>query len=134
MPGERLGLYRRRRTEGRREHRTVIKHSDEEWARVQALAQTQGVSVPRLYERAVHAGDVVAAARLTEVVGELVVVQRIMAGAASNLNQLARVANSTGEVSGAQVLAAARHMDSQVGRLREVIAEIPGGDLFREHG
>jgi len=80
-----------------------------------------------------HAGDVVAAARLTEVVGELAIVQRIMAGAASNLNQLARVSNATGEVSGAQILAAARHMDGQVERLREVIAHIPGGDLFKEH-
>jgi len=56
MPGERLGLYRRRRAEGRREHRTVIKHSDEEWARVLALAQAQGVSVLRLYERVVARG------------------------------------------------------------------------------
>jgi len=51
-----LGLYRRRRAEGRREHRTVIKHSDEEWARVLALAQAQGVSVLRLYERVVARG------------------------------------------------------------------------------
>lgn len=132
MAGERDGVYRRRLTGGRREHRTVIKHTDEEWARVQAMAQAQGISVPRLYERALHAGDVVAAAKLTELVGEVTLVQRIVAGAAVNLNQLAKVANATGEVAAPQVLAAAEHLSRQTDRLRESLRLIPGGDLFRE--
>ncbi|MDA8437544.1 MAG: plasmid mobilization relaxosome protein MobC [Propionibacterium sp.] len=128
---ERLGTYRRRLTEGRREKRTVIKHTPEEWERVASLAKAQGVSVPRLYELAVHTGDAMSASTLTRVVGELHVIQRIMAGVATNLNQLARAANATGEVSEPQVLAAAEAMQRQVSRLRETIQQVPGGDLFK---
>lgn len=130
MAGEREGLFRRRRTGGRREHRTVIKHSDEEWARVQSLAQAQGVSVPRLYERSLHAGDVVAASKLTTVYGELLIVQRIMGNAANNLNQAAKVANSTSEIHGEQILAAADLMRRQADRVFELMQEIPGGRDF----
>lgn len=85
----RFGLYRRRRVDGRRTHRTVIRHTDEEWARVQSIAQAQGVSVPRLYERSLHAGDVLAAVRLARFVTEMGLVVRIMSRNAVNVNQLA---------------------------------------------
>ena len=127
----RLGLYRRRRSDGRRVHRTVIKHTDEEWARVQSIAQAQGVSVPRLYERSLHAGDVLAATRLSRFVSELDVVLRVMSKTAVNLNQLARVANSSGDLSGPQVLAAAEHLDRQVERVKTMLEAVAHGDLFR---
>ncbi|GEM_PF-907163 len=132
MVEQREGHYRRRLTVGRREHRTVIRHSDEEWARVATMAQAQGVSVPRLYERAMWAGDVVAAARLSRVVGELGLILRVVSNSANNLNQLAKVANSTGEVSGPQVLAAARHLDGQLERLRGTLAGLSRGELFED--
>lgn len=127
----RFGLYRRRRVDGRRTHRTVIRHTDEEWARVQSIAQAQGVSVPRLYERSLHAGDVLAAVRLARFVTEMGLVVRIMSRNAVNVNQLARVANATGEVSAPQVLAAARHFDRQVERVKAMLDEVSHGDLFR---
>ncbi len=127
-----MGVYRRRLSEGRRTHRTVIKHTDEEWARVQSLAQAQGISVPRLYERSLHAGDVVAAARLSRFIGELGIVLRVMSKTSVNLNQLARVANSTAEVAAPQVLAAARHFDAQVERVTAMMRAVSHGDLFVE--
>lgn len=126
---EREGLFRRRRTEGRRPHRTVIKHSDEEWARVQSIARAQGVSVPRLYEQSLHAGDVVAAAKLSQVFAELLVIQRLMGNAATNINQVAKVANTTGEVEDERLLAASSFMRQQADRLSDVLDELPG-DLF----
>lgn len=132
MPEIRLGVYRRRRAEGRRTHRTVIMHTDEEWARVQSIAQAQGVSVPRLYERSLHAGDVIAAARLSRFVTELGVVLRVMSKSAVNLNQLAKVANTTGDISGPQVTAAADHLDRQVERVTGMLGEVAYGDLFKD--
>lgn len=128
----RSGRYRRRLVGGARAHRTVIKHDDVEYARVCALAQLQGVSLPRLYEQALHAGDVAQAAQLSRIVGELALLLRLVAGAASNVNQLARVANATGDVQAPQVLAAAAHLDGQVARLQELVASIPGGDLYKD--
>ncbi len=128
----RSGRYRRRLVGGARAHRTVIKHDDVEYARVCALAQLQGVSLPRLYEQALHAGDVAQAAQLSRIVGELALLLRLVAGAASNLNQLARVANASGEVEAAQVVAAAAHLDAQVVRLQAVVVSIPGGDLYKD--
>ena len=66
---------------------------------MEALAAAQGVSVPRLYERALFAGDAVSAARLTQIHDEMLGVRRLVAGAASNVNQVARVANSSGGIS-----------------------------------
>lgn len=130
---QRGGLYRRR-TEGGRTHRTVIRHTDEEWARVQSIARAQGVSVPRLYERSLCAGDVLAAVRLARFVTELGLVVRIMSKNAVNVNQLARVANATGEVSAPQVMAAAEHFDRQVERVKAMLDEVAHGDLFRTEG
>lgn len=128
----REGNYRRRLVGMRREHRTVIRHSDEEWARVTAMAKAQGVSVPRLYERAIWAGDVVAAARLSRIVGELGLILRVVAASANNINQVAKVANSTGEVSAPQVLAAAEHLERQLERVRDMLNDVSRGQLFQE--
>ncbi|NYJ76496.1 plasmid mobilization relaxosome protein MobC [Allobranchiibius huperziae] len=125
---EREGVFRRRRTEGRRPHRTVIRHTDEEWARVQAMAQVQGVSVPRLYERALLAGDVVVASKLTSLREEMHGPRRLLANVANNLNQMARVANVSGEVATAQQLEAALHtLHQQVDRLNGLLEQVPGG-------
>lgn len=132
MVEQREGRYRRRLTEGRRAHRTVIRHSDEEWARVTSMALAQGVSVPRLYERAVWAGDVVAAARLSRFVGELGLILRVVSTSANNLNQLAKVANATGDLSADQIAASARHLDDQLERLRAMLTDVSRGNLFED--
>ncbi|GAB3583080.1 hypothetical protein [Calidifontibacter terrae] len=127
---ERDGMFRRRRTDGRRPHRTVIKHSDEEWARVQSIARAQGVSVPRLYEQSLHAGDVVAAAKLSQIYAELLVIQRLMANAASNINQVAKVANSTGDVEEDRLLAAYGFLRQQADRLSALMNDLPSDGFY----
>ncbi len=65
-------------------------------------------------------------------VGELGLILRVVSASANNLNQLAKVANSTGEVSGPQVLASAEHLDRQLERLRGMLHEVSRGQLFEE--
>lgn len=125
---ERDGLFRRRRTEGTRPHRTVIRHTAEEWARVQSMAQVQGVSVPRLYERALLAGDVVVAAKLTTIRHQMEGPRRVLAGVGSNLNQMARVANATGDIEGPALHAAIDMLDRHMTRLNEILSQLPGGE------
>lgn len=130
--GERDGLFRRRQVGGRRPHRTIIRHTDAEFVRVQAMAVVEGVSVPRLYERALLAGDVVAAEKLTTIHGDLIVIGRLLANAANNVNQAAKVANTTGEVHAGQLLAAVDLLDGQADRVHQVLADLPGGELFKQ--
>lgn len=129
----RQGRYRRRTSGAQRTLRTVIRHSPEEYARVVSVARGQGVSVPRLYERALWAGDAVAAARMVRLLREADVILRVVANAANNVNQLARVANSTGEVHAAQVEAAAAHLEGQLAQLRVVVQSAARGELFDIH-
>lgn len=128
MVGERDGVFRRRRTDGTRPHRTVIRHTDQEWARVQSLAQVQHISVPRLYERALLAGDVVVAAKLVTIRDEMQGPRRLLANVANNMNQMARVANATGDVGNADQLGAALvSLGRQVDRMNDLLSQIQGG-------
>lgn len=113
---------------GPRRHRVVIVHSDDEWARVQALASLQGVSVPRLYERAVRTGDVVVAQRVSEVLLTMVGVRRLLAGAVVNINQMAKVVNSTGEFEPVAFDAAVEMVSRQVDRLNVLLEQLPDSE------
>ncbi|MBO1768246.1 plasmid mobilization relaxosome protein MobC [Allobranchiibius sp. GilTou38] len=125
-----LRRYRRANAGGGpRGHRVVITHTDEEWVRVKSLAEVQGVTVPRLYARAVFARDVVAAARVEQVHLELYGVRRLLAGAATNINQIARVANATDDVDGAALAGAVDLLERQIGRLNELLKGLPGSEL-----
>lgn len=116
----------------RRDKRTVIKHTAEEWARVAAMAEVQGVSVARLYERALCAGDAVAAVKMSQIYAELVMTQRLLIGVATNVNQMAAVANATGELpTAAQLEAALELAQRQVDRVVDLLQTLPGGDVFR---
>lgn len=125
--GEREGVFRRRRTDGRRDHRTVIKHTDDEWARVQAMALVQNVSVPRLYERALRSGGVIAAERLACIRLEMESSLRMIGLAGNNLNQAARVANATGDVHYPQIRAAAEVVDRHLIVLEGLLVQIAEG-------
>lgn len=127
---ERDGLFRRRRTDGPRGHRVVIKHDDAEYARVAAMASHLGVSIPRLYEQSLYAGDTVAAQRLTTLLMELRLAMRLLGNGANNLNQIARKANAGGDVSWPQAEAAAKLMIGQVDRLEDLIRSIPAARAF----
>ncbi len=95
-----LAWRRRRRNsdEGPRNWRTVIKHTDDEYAVREAMARTEGVTRAQLYERALMAGSAVEAARLATIRDELYGVRRVLAGVAVNLNQMAKATNATHEL------------------------------------
>lgn len=91
----RPGVRRRKRSVGgRRPHRVQIRLNDDEHARVKAMAAHLGVSVPALYERAMFAGSVQAAAGVEEAVLGMLGARRLLANAANNLNQIAKAVNS----------------------------------------
>lgn len=96
------GRRRKRSVGGRRPHRAVIRHNDEEWARVNAMASHLGVSVPNLYERAMFAGSAQAVVGIEEAVLGMLGARRLLANAANNLNQIARAANSGADINTAQ--------------------------------
>lgn len=58
------------------------------------------------------------------VAAELMAVRRLLSGVATNLNQLARVANSTGQWTPAQVAAAAAAVIRYLPRLEAVVAAL----------
>ncbi|GAA3674945.1 hypothetical protein GCM10022376_12890 [Yimella lutea] len=123
-------LFRGRRRSnsagGARDFRTVIRHSEEEWVRVQALAAAQGISVPRLYERALTTGGVVASAKLSRIHDELYGVRRLLAIDSNNLNQLARVANTTDRLDAEQeLLATIEHLSRVADRITALIEQLP---------
>ncbi len=114
--------------QGPRRHRTVIRHTDDEWARVQALASLQGVSVPRLYERAVRSGDVVVAQKISGVMLTMVGVRRLLAGAVVNINQMAKVVNATGEFEPVAFDAAVEMVSRQIDRLNVLLEQLPDSE------
>lgn len=131
---ERDGLFRRRRTDGRRGNRVVIAHTDAEYARVKSIATQMGISIPRLYEQSLYAGDTAAAAHLTSLLMELRIAMRLMGSAANNLNQLARAANTGGDIHWPQIEAAAELMQSSVKRVEGLISAIPAARAFDVEG
>jgi len=72
--------------------------SDAEQAIVDARAGQAGVSVPRFLVEAGLAGDAASASQLRANAAELLAARRLVAAVGVNLNQLAKVANATGEV------------------------------------
>lgn len=89
---------RRRRVEGGRKHRHEVKVTPEEEARLLMLAEAAKVSVPRLLIESALAGGAESSAGRREAVAELFSAGRLLASIANNVNQIARVANSTMEV------------------------------------
>jgi len=130
---QREGVYRHRLPTGRRELRTVIRHSPEEYAVVESLARAQNISRARLYERALRARGVVEGEQLAAISMKVEASLRMIALAGTNLNQLAKVANSTGELHAAQIEAAAervhRYLDELV-RLLTTVSDTVQGSSF----
>lgn len=88
---------RRRRQEGGRGRVVKLRLSDDEFAAVAARAQAAGVSAQRLLLEAALADGTTPAERRA-VRTKLASAQRQLVGLGTNVNQLARVANSTGRV------------------------------------
>ncbi|WP_051752891.1 plasmid mobilization protein [Streptosporangium amethystogenes] len=89
---------RQRREPGGRPHKHSVRMSDAEQAIVDARAGQAGVSVPRFLVEAGLAGDAASASQLRANAAELLAARRLVAAVGVNLNQLAKVANATGEV------------------------------------
>lgn len=83
--------------------------------------------MPRLYERAVHAGDVLAAAKVARIHEELYGVRRLLASVSNNVNQLARASNATGQVEG-ELSATLDLLRRTVDRLNGLLSRLPDGE------
>jgi len=93
-------LGRRRRANapgGRRVVAHQVKVTAEEEAVLVRLAEQAGVSVPRLLVESAVAQDKVTATDRRAILVALFELNRVVGGAANNLNQLARHANATGD-------------------------------------
>jgi len=83
--------------------------------------------VPRLYERAVHAGDVLAAAKVARIHEELYGVRRLLASVSNNVNQLTRSSNATGQIEG-ELSATLDLLRRTVDRLNGLLSRLPDGE------
>ncbi|HFA6985226.1 TPA: plasmid mobilization relaxosome protein MobC [Neisseria gonorrhoeae] len=105
-------VRRRRRVEGGRQHRHVVRVTPEEEARLLAMALKYHVSVPKLLvDSALAGGAGVAATRSLardEILIELFGAHRLLAGVANNVNQIAKATNATGEVQAATTVTLAK--------------------------
>lgn len=131
MPVRRLKRGRRRANvggdEGKRTYTTTITHTPAEYVRVKAMAAAMGVTKPRLYERALVTGDAGAAAELAHIALQLQSARRGVGGALVNLNQIAKVANTTGEVDFDYLQRTVSDLREQYDHLNEVLSRLPHG-------
>ena len=75
-----------------------VKVSEAEELRLQLLAQEREVTVPRLLLESALAGDRQTVTDVRDAVGQLFALQRYLGALSNNINQIARVANATGEL------------------------------------
>ena len=125
---ERVRRFARRRQAneaGGRSRLQKVKVTETEAAALAERAGELGVSVPRLMVEAALAdpGRSATAAERQEAMVELFAVRRLLAAVSNNINQLARAANSTGQVpaEAAATIAAARRL---AGRIDGAIDEL----------
>ena len=111
---------RRRRVEGGRHHRHVVRVTPEEEAQLLALALRYRVSVPKLLVDSALAGGSEAAASNASVrhalITELFGLHRLLANVANNVNQMTKMLHATGELppQTGEVLAAARRTAEKI--------------------
>ncbi|WIB72598.1 MobC family plasmid mobilization relaxosome protein [Curtobacterium sp. MCBD17_026] len=120
-------VQRRRRVQGGRPHRHIVRATDEEEARLLALAAPRKISVAKLLVESALSGGADAAASSAamreDLLPALFHARRLLAGIATNVNQMAKVANATGSVpseTDATLVAVQRTAD----RLDELVADL----------
>lgn len=115
---------RRRRVDGGRRHRHVVRVTPDEEGQLLALALRYHVSVPKLLvDSALAGGSGTAATNAsvrTELLTELFGVHRALGAVGNNLNQLARAANATGEL-GEELLHTLAAVRRQLTRVDETL-------------
>jgi hypothetical protein len=116
-----VGRRRRARESEPRRVQIQVKATEAERDQLRARAAELGVSVPRLLvESALAHGTVTGTERRAEMV-ELFEVRRLLATVANNVNQLARMANISGEVTvGKRLDQALGDVEGLVDRLRDL--------------
>ncbi|WP_308116106.1 plasmid mobilization protein [Rhodococcoides corynebacterioides] len=116
MSENKAGWLRSRQSNvvGGRVHRHVVKLTDEQELAVQAAARVQGVTVARLLADSALKAPRASVSR--EDLTELFDTTRLIGALGNNLNQIAKVANSTGELvpETAATLAAVRRVFDRV--------------------
>ena len=95
-----------------------VKLTEEERDRLRARAAELGVSVPRLMVESALGGATGMTPDRQREVAELFEVRRLLATVANNVNQLARLANTTGEV-GMQ-----RRLEEALAEVEEVVGRV----------
>lgn len=121
---------RRRRVPGGRQTKHIVRVTPEEEGQLMSRALRYGVSVPKLLVDSALAGDASTAAENASVrdalITELFGVHRLLANIANNVNQIARVANSTKQDIPAETnatLAAARRTADRIDALVDQLSE-----------
>jgi hypothetical protein len=118
---------RRRRVLGGRQHRHVVRVTPEEEGALLARALRYNVSVPKLLVDSALAGGAEAAASNASVrdavMVELFGLHRLLGALSNNVNQMARVANSTGAVPAEYVSTFAKVRETAE-RIDELIDEL----------
>jgi hypothetical protein len=115
VPGRQAGVR------GGRAIAHKVKVKVEQEARLQRMAAEQGVSVARLLVEATLAGDGWTPTQRRGVVRELLAARRDLAGLATNVNQLARWANTV-ERFPREALSRLERIDAAVAQLERAIA------------
>ncbi|WP_170177740.1 plasmid mobilization protein [Thermomonospora umbrina] len=83
---------------GGRKRAVKVLLTEEERATIVRRAEAARVSIPRLLVEAALSGNARTATERRAIVIEVLAVRRLVAALGNNVNQLAKVANSTGEI------------------------------------
>ncbi|PRI12502.1 MobC family plasmid mobilization relaxosome protein [Leucobacter massiliensis] len=120
---------RRKRVEGGRIARHVVRVTPEEKGQLLALALQYKVTVPKLLVDSALAGGAAAAAANEsvrhEVIAQMFATHRLLAGLANNVNQMAKATNATGSVQAEMVatLAKVREVADHIDRFVDELSE-----------
>jgi hypothetical protein len=106
-------------------HRHEVKVSPEEEAQLVALAEKHRVTIPRLLIEAALNEDSESPSERRDQFMQLSNLQRLIGSVANNVNQIARHANSTGEVP-PEAAATIAHAKSVIVRIDRQLADMAG--------
>jgi hypothetical protein len=116
---------RRANVDGGRMHRHEVKVSPEEEARLLALAEKHRVTIPRLLIEAALNENSESPSERRDQFMQLSNLQRLIGSVANNMNQIARHANSTGELP-PDAAPAIAHAKSVIIRIDRHLADMAG--------
>ncbi|WP_191563307.1 MobC domain-containing protein [Janibacter melonis] len=122
---------RRANSDEPRDNRIGLSCTDEELSMLFGLAAVHNISIQNLLMRSALAGDSQNAARTAELVSELRDTRQLFSVATNLLNQLAKVANSTGALP-AQLDDALRVLERGQGQVQDLLDDF--GERWNDKG